>query len=99
MPILVRILEESQPLGNDRELVLDTVSALGSVGTDAAVPALVRLSQKRSFFGRKKVRALKEACVDALARVGTAKSAAALKEAATTGDGMLRKIAAQKAKA
>jgi HEAT repeat protein len=98
VPMLARIIEESQPLGKDHELVLETVSALGTVGTDAAVPTLAHLSQKRSFFGRKKVRALKEACVDALARVGTAKSAAALTEAATTGDGMLRKIAASKTK-
>lgn len=93
VPMLARIIEESQPLGKDHELVLETVAALGSVGTDAAVPALVTLSRKRSFFGRKKVRALKDACVGALARVGTATSAAALEDAATSGDGMLRKIA------
>ena len=98
VPMLVRIIEESQPLGRDHELVIETVAALGSVGTDAAVPALVTLSQKRSFFIRKKVRALKEACVDALGRVGTAKSAAALEAAAITGDGMLRKIASQRAR-
>jgi HEAT repeat protein len=98
VPMLVRIIEESQPLGKDHELVLETVAALGTVGTDAGIPALVTLSQSRSFFGRKRVRALKEACVDSLARVGTPKSAAALTNAATTGDGMLRKIAASKAK-
>jgi HEAT repeat protein len=97
VPVLVRIIEESQPLGKDHELVRETVAALGSVGTDAAVPALVTLSQKRSFFSRKKARALKEACVDALARVSTEKSAAAIREAAATGDGVLRKIAAQRA--
>lgn len=96
VPMLVRIIEESEALGKDHELVLETVGALGTVGTDAAVSVLVTVSQKRSFFGRKKARALKERSVDALARVGTARSAAALQDAATKGDGMLRKIAAQK---
>ncbi len=99
VPMLVRIIEESEALGKDHELVLETVGALGAVGTDAAVPVLVTVSQKRSFFGRKKARALKERSVDALARVGTARSAAALQEAATKGDRMLRKIAAQRVKA
>ena len=99
VPMLVRIIEESEPLGKDHELVLETVGALGTVGTDAAVPVLVTLSRKKSFFGRKKTRALKERSVEALARVGTAKSAAALQDAATTGDGMLRKIAGARVKA
>jgi hypothetical protein len=98
VPMLARITEESEPLGKDHELVLETVAALGLVGTDAAVPVLVNMSQRRSFFGRKKARALKERSVEALARVGTAKSAAALEEAATTGDRMLRKIAAPRAR-
>ena len=98
VPMLVRIIEESEALGKDHELVLETVGALGAVGTDAAVPVLVTVSQKRSFFGRKKARALKERSVDALARVGTARSAAALQEAATKGDGMLRKIAGLRVK-
>ena len=38
VPMLVRILEESQPLGNDHDVVLETIEALGTVGTDAAVP-------------------------------------------------------------
>ena len=37
VPMLVRILEESQPLGKDHDVVLETIEALGTVGTDAAV--------------------------------------------------------------
>jgi HEAT repeat protein len=96
VPMLVQILEESQPLGKDHLVVLETVEALGTVGTDAAIPVLVKLSKRTSFFGRSKARALKERSVNALARVATPKSEAALKEAASTGDRMLRKIAALK---
>ena len=72
------------------------VKALGHVGTDAAVPILVSTAQRKKFLGGKKLRALKERSVDALARVGTAKAAAALKDAAATGDATLRKLAAQR---
>ena len=98
VPMLVRILEESEPLGKDHDVVIETIDALGTVGTDGAVPILVTMAGKKKFFGGKKLRALKEHSVDALARVGTAKSAAALKTAASTGDGTLRKLAAARAK-
>ena len=94
VPMLVRILEESQPLGRDHDVVIETIDALGTVGTDASVPILVTMAQRRKLFGGRKLRALKEHSVDALARVGTDKSSAALAEAATTGDRALKKIAA-----
>jgi HEAT repeat protein len=96
VPMLVRILEESEPLGKDHDVVLETIEALGTVGTDAAIPALLAMARRRKFFGGRKLRALKDRSVDVLARLGTAKSKAALKEAADQGDGYLRKIAGAK---
>jgi HEAT repeat protein len=94
VPMLVRILEESQPLGRDHDMVLETIEALGIVGTDGAVPILATLARKTSLFGRRKARALKERSIDALTRVGTVKSTSAIQDAAQQGDRMLRKIAA-----
>ena len=96
VPMLARIIEESQPLGKDHDVVIETIDALGTVGTDAAVPALLTMAQRRKFFGGNKLRALKDHSVDALARVKTEKSAAALQQAAEQGDGYLRKIARAK---
>jgi hypothetical protein len=93
VPMLVRILEESEPLGKDHDVVLETIEALGTVGTDAAVPILLTLARRKRFFGGRKLRALKDRSVDALVRVKTEKSAAALKNAAEQGDAYLRKIA------
>ena len=98
VPMLVQILEESQPLGKDHDVVLETIDALGTVGTDGAVPILINMAQRKRFFGGRKLRALKEHSVEALARVGTEKSAAALAEAATTGDRTLKKLAALRVK-
>jgi HEAT repeat protein len=92
--MLVRIIEESHALGKDHEVVLDTIAALGRVGSDQAAPALATLIARRAFFGRRKLRALKERGVAALAAIGTPRAAAAIEQAATAGDRMLRRIAA-----
>jgi HEAT repeat protein len=94
VPMLVRIVEESEPLGKDHEVVLETIDALGDVPSDAGVAALAGVIARRGFFGRRKLRALKERGVAALARIGSPGAAAALAGAAKTGDRMLRKIAA-----
>ena len=94
VPMLVRIIEESEPLGKDYEVVLEMVAALGHVASDAGVAPLAAVIGRRGFFGRKKLRALKERGVDALARIGTPAALAALSTAATQGDRMLKKIAA-----
>jgi HEAT repeat protein len=96
VPMLVRILEESEPLGRDHEVALEAAAALGTVGTDHGIPPLVALINRRGFFGRRKLRALKQHGVDALARIGTPAATAALDHAARAGDRMLRKIAAAK---
>jgi HEAT repeat protein len=96
VPILILILRESQPLGKDHEMILESTKALGTVGSDEAVPALRTLALRRAFFGRKKLRALKEHAVAAMERIGGPKAQAALQEAATTGDRMLRKILGSK---
>ena len=94
VPVLARIIDESDPLGKDHEMVLETATALGSVGTDAAVPALVGLAQRRKFFGGRKLRSLKTCSVDALVKVGTPKAETFLRDAAKTGDRALKKIIA-----
>jgi HEAT repeat protein len=92
VPMLVRILEESEPLGKDHDVVLETIEALGTVGTDASVPGLVAMTKRKRFLGGKKLRALKERSVNALGRVKTEKAAAALKDAAENGDRYVKKI-------
>jgi HEAT repeat protein len=96
VPMLARIIAESQPLGKDHEVVLETVDALAKVGSDQAVPTLVNLTRVRQWFGRKKVMAIKERAVDALVGIGGEKATAALDEAATAGDRTLKKIVSKR---
>ena len=51
VPMLVRIIEESEPLGKDHEVVLETIEALGLVPSDVGVTALARVITRRGFFG------------------------------------------------
>ena len=92
VPMLVRILEESEPLGKDHEVVLETIDALGDRRhrrRDA--DRWSTMAQRKKFFGGRKLRALKERSVDALARVKTAKAAArAQGRGRRRGDGMLQ---------
>ena len=94
VPMLIRILEESEPLGKDHDVVLETLAALGTVGSDTAVPALASAIQRRGFFRRKKLRAIKERGVAALGSIGGPNADATLDQASRTGDRMLKKIVA-----
>jgi HEAT repeat protein len=96
VPMLARIIEESDPLGRDHEMVLETAAALGTVGTDGAIPPLLSLANRRRFFGGRKLRALKSCSVEALARVGTERADAALRDAAKAGDRALKKVIAER---
>jgi HEAT repeat protein len=93
VPVLVRIIEESEPFGHDHAIVMETLDALTRVGDDQAVPALSTLMRRRKFFARKKTRALKEGSLAALRAIKTPVAQRAIEEAARTGDGMLRKLA------
>ena len=96
VPMLVRILDESEPLGKDHLVVLDTLSALKVVHTDTAVRPIVRVAMRRRWFARSRNRALKHTAVDALASIGTEASRKELVRAASEGDRLLRKLAKAK---
>jgi hypothetical protein len=96
VPMLVRILDESEPLGKDHLVVLDTLSALKIVHTDNAVRPIVRVAKRKRWFARSRNRALKHRAVDALASIGTEESRKELAKVATEGDRLLRKLAKAK---
>ena len=96
VPMLVRILDESEPLGKDHLVVLDTLSALKVVHTDTAVRPIARVAMRRRWFARARNRALKHTAVDTLASIGTEESRRELARAATEGDRLLRRLAKAK---
>jgi HEAT repeat protein len=93
VPMLARIVGESEPLGKDHEVVLETLTALGAVGHEDAIAPIAAAIQVRSFWRRGKARAIKERGISALSRIGGARAKAALDEAAQNGDRQLKALA------
>jgi HEAT repeat protein len=96
VPMLVRILKESEPLGKDHSIVLDTLGALKVVHTDKAVRPIDEVMRRKRWFALRRNRALKNTAVEALASIGTDESKKALLRAAKDGDRVLRKLAKTK---
>jgi len=96
VPMLVRVIAESDTFGKDYEIVLESIEALATVGSDQATPTLVSVARQRRWFGRKKLRTLKEKAVDGLARIGGPQALQAIDDAEKTGDRLLQKIVQQR---
>ncbi len=95
VPVLVRILDESNALGADHTVVLETLAALGALGpvvSDTAVASVGAVMRQRKWFARKKARALAERSVRALRQVDTPAARRAIEEAAASGDRLLRHV-------
>jgi hypothetical protein len=95
VPMLVRILDESQPFGKDHSIVIDALGAMKIVHTDQAVPPVARLMRRRRWLSRARTRRLKQTAVDVLVTMGSPAAAHALDLAAVHGDRLLRKIVKQ----
>lgn len=92
IPMLARILRDSDPFGDDHQVVLDTLDAVRQLPDDRAIDAVVTVMRRKRLFARKKARAFKVASVKALLAIGTAAAVKALDEATRTGDRLLKKI-------
>jgi len=92
VPMLTRILGESDPFGDDHQTVLDTLDAVRQLRDERAVAAVTAIMRRKKMFARKKARAFKAAAVDALAAIGTPRATSALNDAQRTGDRILKKI-------
>jgi hypothetical protein len=96
VPMLTRILAETDPFGPDHAIVLDALHAVRQIAHEQAVPSVAAIMKRKKFlFGRAKARAFKTASVQALVAIGTPSATAALDEAARHGDGLLRSVIRQ----
>jgi hypothetical protein len=92
VPMLIRILAESDPFGDDHQTVLDTLGAVRQLADARAVTPVASVMRKRRVFARRKARAVKEASVQALRAIGTPQAQQALEDARRTGDRLLKRI-------
>jgi len=99
VPVLAGVLDSSDPAGEDFEVVLDTLTAMGILGNAKAVPAIDRTIRKRGWRGRRKLRKVKAAGVRTLMRIAGPEAGAALQQAAATGDRVLKRAVREAAAA
>lgn len=94
VPMLGRILDDSDPFGDDFSIVLDTLAALASFRDDRALAQIAATARRRKWLAWARTTQLREASLRALARIGTAKARQTLEALAQTGDFFLRRMAA-----
>jgi len=95
VPMLARILAESDPFGVDHQTVLDTLQAVRQLADARAVPSVVGIMRRTKFFAWKKARVVKEAAVMALSAIASPGAKSALEDAARTGDWVLKRVIKQ----
>lgn len=95
VPMLGRVLQDSDPFGDEAALIFDTLTALSSMRDDRAVPQIAALARHRRWLAWGRTRQLREASLQALKKIGTARARDAIGDLARTGDFFLRRMAAR----
>ena len=98
VPMLARVLQDSNPFGNDRMLIFEILIALATMRDDRAVPHIALLARKKRWLAWGKTTQLRKACLDALNTIGSAKAKQAIADLAKTGDFFLKRLAAKVAR-
>ena len=90
VPMLTRILAESDPFGEDHQTVLDTSGCRPATRRRPCDPGCGHPPAPEEVLRAKKTRALKLAAVQALLGIGSSRARSALDEAGRSGDRMLK---------
>lgn len=93
VPMLARILQDSDPFGDQNPLILETLTALATMRDDRAVSQIAALARKKQWTAWGKTTQLRQACLQALSRIGTAKAKQAIAGLAASGDFFLKRLA------
>ena len=94
VPMLGRVLDDSDPFGDDLPMVIETLDALASFRDDRALSQIAAMARRRQWLAWGKTRRLRETALRALARIGTPKARQTLDDLAKTGDFFLRRLVA-----
>ena len=94
VPMLGRILDDSDPFGGDLSMVLDTLDALALFRDDRALAQIAATARRRRWLAWGKTTQLREVSLRTLSRIGTPKARQTLADLGKTGDFFLRRLAA-----
>jgi len=98
VPMLARVIQDSDPFGDDHSLILDTLTALSAMRDDRALSPIAVLARKKRWLAWGKTRQTRQACLHALSKIGTPKANQTIADLAKTGDFFLKRLAAKAAR-
>lgn len=98
VPMLARVLQDCDPFSDDRALILETLAALSTLRDDRALTQIAALARKKKWLAWGRTTQMRQACLETLSRIGTAKSKQAIDDLAATGDFFLKRMARSVAK-
>jgi HEAT repeat protein len=93
VPMLARIIDESEPLGRDFDMVLETLDAVASFTDDRAVRSVGNVARQRKWYAPGRSRRMRERALATLVKIGTPGALSAVETMEKTGDRQLRKLA------
>jgi HEAT repeat protein len=93
VPMLARILHDSEPFGPDTALLIETLIALAAMRDDRAVSPIAALARKKKWTAWRRTTQLRRACIQALSTIGSVKARQSITELATSGDFFLKRLA------
>jgi len=97
VPMLARVIQESEPFGADHSLILETLTALATLRDDRALSPIAMLARKKRWLAWGKTQQTRQACLQALSQIGTPKAKQTIADLAKTGDFFLKRLAAKAA--
>lgn len=95
VPMLARVLQDSDPFTDEITLILDTLTALSAMRDDRAIPQITALARKKRWLAWGRTTQTRDAALQTLKKIGTAKAKDAIADLAKTGDFFLRRMAAR----
>ena len=93
VPMLARIIEESDPLGRDFDMVLETLDAVATFADDRSVRSVSTVARRRKWYSPGRSRRMRERALATLAKIGSPAAIGAIETLEKTGDRQLRKLA------
>ena len=95
VPMLTRLLQDTDPFGADNPLVHDTLNALATMRDERAIAPITAIARQRRWLSWGTTTKLREASLRALKRIGSPQALGALTQLAATGDFFLKRHAAR----
>ncbi len=93
VPMLARILQDSDPFGDDHALVIEALDALATLRDDRGLSQIAATARKKKWLAWGKTSQLRQACLRTLAKIGTPKARQTIADLASSGDFFLRRMA------